>query len=342
MQRVYLLGAGFSRAISDLMPLMNELSEAVQERLIGRNIPGAQTPVASNFERWLSYLIERPPWLSPADQEQNRAGFLYVSNAVYSELSERQAQVVASQDDCPDWLQRLVKHWQECSATVMTFNYDNLLELAWRRHAAPTVGTAPGPRPWSDLYAVPLSPIGIRFGSTFGGLPPADGLHLLKLHGSLDWYYSGPDGAAGDTIYAANLGTVNRPEWSPLQLRNEWVEKASFDLEPMIVPPAAVKSPYYNNRTLQACWKRAALALGQAGELVIMGFSLPQTDLLVSSMLATTLPNESRITPIDFGTDVVNRITETLQITTDSQRLDTTFTGRCADAIPAWVEANMG
>jgi len=68
MDRVYLLGAGFSRAISNLMPTMDELSEAVKAELAGIDIPGANTPVASNFEQWLSYLIERPPWLSSADQ----------------------------------------------------------------------------------------------------------------------------------------------------------------------------------------------------------------------------------------------------------------------------------
>lgn len=46
----------------------------------------------------------------------------------------------------------------------------------------------------------------------------------------------------------------------------------------MIVPPAAVKSPYYKNRTLQELWRLAAEALSQAEELVMMGFSLPQTD----------------------------------------------------------------
>ena len=68
MDRVYLLGAGFSRAISNLMPTMDELSAAIQHKLAGFDIPGANTPVAANFEQWLSYLIERPPWLSAADQ----------------------------------------------------------------------------------------------------------------------------------------------------------------------------------------------------------------------------------------------------------------------------------
>src|SRR6476620_11289885 len=126
MASVYLLRAGLSRAISDEMPMMNELSAAVKDKLSNRNIPGADKAVASNFERWLSYLIERPPWLSPAGQESNCAAFLYVSNAVHSVLTEYQARAVDSQTQCPGWLQQLIRHWQENDATVITFNYDNL------------------------------------------------------------------------------------------------------------------------------------------------------------------------------------------------------------------------
>ena len=99
--RVYLLGAGFSIAASADMPLeyrmpgMRDLSEAVVEYLrdtyhpryrdfVGpgdltetyktlrdfsfeQQYPGVGTSLVSNFERWLSYLVETPPWLSPSD-----------------------------------------------------------------------------------------------------------------------------------------------------------------------------------------------------------------------------------------------------------------------------------
>jgi hypothetical protein len=167
MAPVYLLGAGFSRAISEQMPMMDQLSKAVRVELEDRNIPGANSPVAADFERWLSYLIERPPWLSTADQENNRAGFFALSDAVQRILSDCQGRAV-EQEDCPDWLQRLVVFWEETNATVITFNYDNLVELAWRIHAD-SAGPAPDPehgnqpyadgsllaRPWTDLYPIP-------------------------------------------------------------------------------------------------------------------------------------------------------------------------------------------
>jgi hypothetical protein len=110
----------------------------------------------------------------------------------------------------------------------------------------------------------------------------------------------------------------------------------------MIVPPTAVKSPYYNNRTLQELWRLAAEALSKAEELVIMGFSLPQTDLLVSSMLATTLPKSSKITPVNRDKGIVDRVLETFQISARSRRVDRSFARGLENPIAAWVEANTG
>jgi hypothetical protein len=213
MAPVYLLGAGFSRSINEHMPMMNALSEAVRDELKDRNLPGANTAVAANFEQWLSYLIERPPWLSAADQEANRAAFFAVSDALSSILSGCQGRAV-EQEECPNWLRRLVVFWQKTNATVITFNYDNLVELAWRMYAADGQ-PAEDPehlgqlhpdglrhaRPWTDLYPMPIPPPHRRFALVFSSLPPPTGMKLLKLHGSLSWRYTGPDGAPGDLIY---------------------------------------------------------------------------------------------------------------------------------------------
>ena len=313
MARVYLLGAGFSRAISNKMPKMDELSEAVKAKLAGFDIPGATTPVASNFEQWLSYLIERPPWLSPADQERNAAAFFDVARAIYDVLNDRQKLAVESGEP-PEWLQPLMVYWHGTPTTVITFNYDLFVELAWLL----SLGDERSWRRSLYLYPVPITPIGARLGYHIGGSPTTNGLQLLKLHGSLSWRYSGPGTTAGDIVY--DLGVLGSG-WDvdgirPIPFGNGRpdADELSVDRQPMIVPPAAVKSPYYNNRTLQALWQSAADALSRAEELVIMGFSLPQTDLLVSSMLATTLRDDSVITPVDYGTKILDRVAETFDL----------------------------
>jgi hypothetical protein len=53
-------------------------------------------------------------------------------------------------DSCPDWLRLLVQKWQQDAATVITFNYDQLVELAWLLHAAPSDPDRPSTS--TDLY----------------------------------------------------------------------------------------------------------------------------------------------------------------------------------------------
>jgi hypothetical protein len=106
-----------------------------------------------------------------------------------------------------------------------------------------------------------------RFGATFlGGIVPT-GLKLVKLHGSLSWYYTGREEAPGGLIYET-AGSVDF-KWNAASLVWPPDERRYFaDLQPMVLPPTAVKSPYYSNKMLQANWKHAAEETSNAEKLI--------------------------------------------------------------------------
>lgn len=290
--KAYILGSGFSKAIYHRMPTMAELSDAVVGELRANNLPmppGFDKPVRADFERWLSYLVDSPPWLQPGQQERNHTSFSEIANAVSATLGA--AQINAVLNPPPAWLPRLVTHWQDTDATVITFNYDVLVELAW----LDLFGGSGAP--WSHLYAVPVTPAAIRTAGIWGARPTS-GMRLLKLHGSLNWYYSGPDSPPGDTIY--DLGVTGG--WSVDGVAPRYDEEDVADKLPFIVPPAAVKSPYYSNQTLRGQWRIAAQAIEEADDVVIMGFGLPPTDLLVTSMLATVVTPDHNVFPVSRRT----------------------------------------
>jgi hypothetical protein len=325
MPPVYLLGAGFSRAISEHMPIMNELSVAIQSDLEAKRlspIPGQGTPLARNFEQWLSYLVDEPPWLNEGQKGRNRAAFSDIAESLHEVLTA--CQMHAVRQPPPDWLLQLVKYWQETEATVITFNYDLLVEMAWL--------TAHQDRGWLDLYTVPVAPIGTRTSGILGADDAPAGLRLLKLHGSLNWRYSGPSSPPGDTVYDIGFG-----RWGVDGVLSVYsdVDKLSADKVPMIVPPAAVKSPYYGNHLLRAMWRQAAQALRQTDELVIMGFSLPTSDQIVSSLLTTELNKQSETVPVDYGADIVSRLKEVLG---SEDQIAAEYAGRKGEAIPDWVK----
>lgn len=346
VNRVYLLGAGFSKAISNAMPVMTALSDAVAPRVKqftprdAAMVPGLGTPITKNFERWLSYLVEAPPWLPEPDQARNKAAFLDVSLTLYQVLSEFQDAALSEQG--PQWLANLVRLWQAESATVITFNYDLLIELAWLLYCDGASVL--------QLYPVPITPIGARLGNALAAPTSSDGLKLLKLHGSLNWRYSGIDGAPADTIYGLPISREHSGwQGKGIHYTPERHESLTVDLQPMIVPPATVKSPYYTNRTLQALWRMAAEALGRASELVVIGFSIPATDLLTSAMLATETNKKCTITLVDINNEIMCRANEVFTMDASAivdifkyeRTLNADFV-RHEDAVQAWVQSATG
>ncbi|WP_290049961.1 SIR2 family protein [Amycolatopsis solani] len=319
---VYLLGSGFSRAISEHMPTMDGLSVAIRNDLSARGLPalpGQDTPLADNFEQWLSYLVEEPPWLAEGQTYRNRGAFSDVAESLHSVLSALQLQVTT--DAPPAWLATLVRHWQAVGSTVITFNYDLLVEKSWlaleRGHG------------WGDLYPVAIAPIGSRVAAVWGSEGNKGGLRLLKLHGSLNWRYSGPSSPPGDQVF-----DVGYAPWDGSGIpRTDDSEELSADKVPMIVPPAAVKSPYYVNNTIRAMWRQAAEALREADELVIIGFSLPPSDQIVRSMLATELNTDATIIPVDYGDAIVDN----LQRIFPADRIITDYAGLGVSSVPNWV-----
>ena len=90
---VFVVGAGFSRAVSDQMPLTDELGEAALERLrsvLPPRLALERLPKGMNFEAWLSQLAGDQPYLSDAENAENRAAFLRFSEEI-ARLSARES-----------------------------------------------------------------------------------------------------------------------------------------------------------------------------------------------------------------------------------------------------------
>ena len=298
-ERVFVLGAGFSRAISPEMPVMTELSRAVRKYLvkIDRPLPASVTGFGDDLERWLSFLAERQPWLDESTNLHNRASFADVSIAIAEVLGERQIAAVRAPE--PPWLSSLVSYWRRMGSIVVTFNYDVLVEAA-------VLGQIGDGHAWGELYPAPVVPAASRTGAVLWGGPPATGFRILKLHGSLTWFWSGLDAGPNDPIYDIGL----RGGWSVDGLESYYAAQLPtlvIDKVAMAVPPTATKSRFYDNSTLRSLWVQAGNALRSASELVLIGYSLPPADTVVRSLLSTTFVGDV-IIPVDTSRMVVDNL----------------------------------
>jgi hypothetical protein len=280
MKEVFLLGAGFSKAVHSSMPDLKELSSKVRERCEnrGNKLPPPLPDLENNIELWLTYLSQSQPWLTEYYNLQNRALFLHMTEIIRQVLNETTREAVAQ--DCPEWLYSLIKWWHKNTSSVITFNYDTLIERVVL-NALKDVGIGT-----QDIYPVSFTNIMSRRFPIVGDTQK-DSFRLFKLHGSVNWYYSGAPSFHGEVLYYGSIspwGEVS--EWE-----NQSISEAS-DKVPLIVPPTSEKTTYFQHETLRQIWLKASASLSAATHVYCIGYSLPVTDLGIRFFLQHGRPQE--------------------------------------------------
>lgn len=131
----------------------------------------------------------------------------------------------------------------------------------------------------------------------FGEL--TDEINLLKLHGSVNWYTGGSGRLQSKSVLVDDILrdqqkhiieflSENGPRRRVRKLR--FSERTDYK-EAFIVPPSYSK--YFRNKQMKAVWKNAAALLANADTIVFIGYSVPQSDLMVRFLFSVgTLPND--------------------------------------------------
>jgi hypothetical protein len=301
---LFVVGAGFSKAVSHEMPLTNELFSRTHRKMQQYHLEGAEDvtemesfkQLGQELELWLTYLAEDQPWLNEASNLRNRALFADFSLGIAGAILE--CQNAALRGDCPDWFTALVNKWHDDRSVVITLNYDTLIERALStKHAVPD----------ATFYVIPTPPLPSKFAPAMPDTPTMETVQLYKLHGSINWYFSGFQKHYGEPIYNIGLrrGWSNGPD-SDSEIRN----RAGARL-PVVVPPVLSKSAYLDHPSLREQWMRAHAALSGVTKLHILGYSLPLNDQMMRFFLSATPPN-CVVVPVDVNDAIVSRLQQAL------------------------------
>jgi hypothetical protein len=309
--KVLVLGAGFSKAFDNRMPLLKEiadyfykfqggelkhwLEEQVKEykekfdpvrALHGLPIPELldlfkepyQTLLTQpeSFELLLTYLSQEQPWKSNFDILRDQA--LFTSIAEHLGVYLEKCQQRAFQEACirqtgsgesplriPSWLSKLSEYLIQNKIHVITFNYDTVIE--WALLCTPlTNGKNPASYVDAEIYGLRLSLLEACEGEPFSKFVPQS-FKLIKLHGSINWFYSGF--SSGEVYY--------------YPIRQDPAVTCSLDSikgkERFIIPPILNKAALYDHQIIRSLWRDAKFYLEQADEIVCIGYSMPLTDL---------------------------------------------------------------
>lgn len=297
-KRVFVLGAGFTKAYLPASPLLTDdydgngrLSKKFVEfpyalRLL--TLEKSREDGKINLERLMTRLDAGMPY----DSERTRRPEL---EHLLDEVKQAFLDKFLGLKIEPGCGQELVRFAAFCLGTrthFISFNYDDLFDWALTR--------AGDVYPGKGYLWVRRTGYGFDCDvsepcrSLDNRLSGPDYSYLLKLHGSFNW----------------RIRAGHRPPYVPESIvhHETWYEKETWTAEvqswpslehqPFIVPPVMTKSAIMQEPVLRAVWTRAYEVLEKAQEVVFVGYSLPTTDLASRFLFAEAIPPSATVTVV--------------------------------------------
>lgn len=281
-KRLLILGSGFSKAISQNMPTVKELADHLKLEEDLQREP--YNKLRDDPELLFSYLSLEQPWNEPSEALKDRALFIRIQEFLAKFITDCEDH--AFKNSIPDWSKRLVEYLHSDKISVITFNYDTVLErIVYKIKQQKRKPEGEWPHEF-HLYGLPLSVIWSREGATLVDIG-VETFHLIKLHGSINWFYSGVEEFPGEQVYYRPINSDSphedvRKHPPTAEYENKRLRKDKISL---IIPPVAEKSRFYGNLTIRTLWRDARRALEEAEEIFCVGYSLPATDLTTKLFL---------------------------------------------------------
>jgi hypothetical protein len=282
-------GADFGAAAGSCLPPLNRdfltqlqrTTEAKYQPLVRRVVEDIVDLFGSNFDLTLEDYFTQLEFLddalrvgpksagtiSSAELRRKRERLLHAVSAVLEISTD--AAIRGGGPGCR-YHARLVEKLR-AKDTVISFNYDCVLDHALRRH---------GNRKWSAAYGYTFPRPGrIEGAGRWDPSSPArsskETIFLLKLHGSLNWQL--PDDP--------KTPDVDHRQTIVLKERLHGQRGVPyFTIIPPVWNKAASEHP-----TFKALWLNAERAIRTASEIAVVGFSFAPTDLPVESLFRVAL-----------------------------------------------------
>lgn len=300
--RVYVLGAGFTKAFAPNAPLLidNYDLDGVRDEFC--RFPFA-SQILENERRAdgkldIERLMTRLHAGMPYDQHHRVNHELALLLERIKDIFVKRLSATVREELHLEELAAFAAHVIASRATCITFNYDDLLDEAlWRVRSVHfadfylPAGPYWHPDGGYGFYCRPSSSC-VRDRT---GMIDLSTSRLLKLHGSTNWFPR-----RGSRPPYALDSIVHHEYWLPAndeaesQLRNASVLEHHLEQTPFIIPPVLAKASDLAEPVITMIWSSAFESLRQATEVVFIGYSFPVTDLSARFLFTETLAHESQ------------------------------------------------
>jgi SIR2-like domain len=240
-----------------------------------------------NIEDILTYLSHSMPWEEASFSLRKKADFLDLSRIIGRIIIGKQSSSFTLTEAHSKLLTAILKD----KSPIVTLNYDTIVESL-------LMDSEPK-QDINDIYPVSLTNANSRSGAGMWGSYPGIACQLYKLHGSVNWFYSGNESYFGEQIYF----------YPPSSTK---VENAKYisDKVNLIIPPTYDKSVFMNNETIRDLWRLAKERIALSETIIFVGYSFPRSDLMIRYFLRDSCSTIKKVIIIDKNQRVVDQAKE--------------------------------
>lgn len=272
-KRVYILGSGFSKSVSQTMPTLNDLT---QELLLIDDKKNYYE--LSNFIQNLIALSEANPEVSTIEKITSiiisKGLFYNTEERIYYNTLKHQLlrwifeRIEADSPEVdPDKREALITFFKNNSTSIsqetnkdlsliLSFNYDLLLERLLLQT---------GDSGWLFDYIINLN--------SYKGIQKTEAgddhlvFEYLKLHGSLNWFTA----PGADRNDLSNVYLVDENDPSRRLIHNRDI--------PVYIPMAFAKTEFFIGSLYNILWNIGRRCLEETDEIIFIGYGFPLTDI---------------------------------------------------------------
>jgi hypothetical protein len=304
---VFVLGAGFSRALVPQSPLLVDDYGIKELQSRFSRFPHARAILDDAYREFgngrvdLERLMTRLSGM-PYDAIDARRECGLVETGLRQTLVAKLRTAKAAH---VNWERlRLFAHRVLSSeSSIVTFNYDDVVDEALWRAAIELSRDDPIWHP-DGGYGFYCRPSSVCVTDTMRYMNETPSL-LLKLHGSINWR-----SRLGESLLRGPGGVLHHQDWTPSiqEIEDQTGAPISrieshLEPEPFIVPPVLAKTELSTHPVLSIIWKLAYEKLASANSVTFIGYSLPKTDLASRTLFREALGNRPnlKMSVIDYA-----------------------------------------
>jgi hypothetical protein len=288
--RVFVLGAGFSRAFSQSAPLGVDSYNATTIKGRYRQFPHANriiqlelTRVGKgdiDIERLLTRLENGMPYDADRGAQAELSSLLHEFRASYVENLRKVRPGLVQ----PSELSAFAKKCVEEDITCITFNGDDMFDAALSKYGwHPSLG-----------YGFPMRSVQAAAGLSIQTTAQRTVCQLLKLHGSVNWRV-----LRGSSSPYSLDSILHFQDWNAPAV-GDYAKNYNFETylepDPILIPPVLNKEGIRREPWVRNVWSEAYNALEGAKELYFLGYSFPLTDFASRCLFAEAIPLICEIT----------------------------------------------